>query len=104
MRVYKTMHERGELEMSLEDISEDKRYEIGMNINAIKLKLQKIREFLFVVEAGEVIAERFEGASEIFDVIESWIRGDDIEYIGESIFQSDGKLITKILKLFGITY
>ena len=88
--------------MLAEDILEDKRYEIGKDINAMKFKRQKIRDFLFVVVDGEVIAERFEGASEIFDVIKLWISGDNVDYIGESVFQSDGEPIIKILSLFGI--
>lgn len=88
--------------MLIEDISKEKRDEIGKCVTDMKLMQQTIRDLLFVVENKEVIAERFEGASDIFDVIKLWINGNSIEYIGESVFQSDGEPITKILTIFGI--
>lgn len=89
--------------MYFEDINLNDRKKLGRKLIHIKTEYEGIRELFFLIdEDGEAVAERMVGASELFDVFNMWIRGDDLSLIGESIFQSDEEPIQKILAIVGI--
>lgn len=89
--------------MYLEDFDQIEREKIGQIIINMKTGYETLRNFLFLIDENEeAIAERIDGASELFDVFGMWIRGEDLSYIGESIFQDDEECIQKILAIVGI--
>lgn len=89
--------------MFIEDIEQKEREKIGRTIIDMKAGYETLRNFLFLMdENGEAIAERAEGASELFDAFGMWIRGEDLSYIGECLFQDDEECIKKILAIVGI--
>lgn len=91
--------------MFLDEISEEKRREIGKIIVNMKLERQKLRNFLYVIDEDDsVIAERIDCASDFDNVFKMYIAGENIEYIAESVFQSDKKIIIQILDVLGIEH
>lgn len=74
-----------------------KLHNIGSKIQQMKLLNQEIHDFF--IKSDEPL---YESTQDILDVIKLYIKGEDYDYIGESIFQSDGEPVMKLLNLFGI--
>lgn len=72
---------------------------IGLKIMEAKRLRQQINEFFIKDENTPV----YESTQDILDVIKLYIRGETPDSIGESVFQSDGEPVIKLLELFGIT-
>ena len=75
-----------------------KLYNIGLKIRQMKLLNEDILDFF--IKNDEPL---YESTQDILDVIKLYVKGENPDYIGESIFQSDGEPVIKILNLFGIT-
>lgn len=92
--------------MLFEDAGDKKLIVMGLKIDMMRRLHNNIDNFLFTVTdrgtMNEHVVENFEGSQEILDVINGYIRGESADSIGESIFQSDGEPVKKILSLFGI--
>lgn len=70
---------------------------VGLKIRQMKLLNQEILDFF--IKDGEPL---YESTQEILDIIKLYIKGENPDYIGEIVFQSDKEPIIKILGLFGI--
>ena len=75
-----------------------KLYNIGSKIQQMKLLNQDIHDFF--IKNDEPL---YESAQDILDVIKLYVKGEDYDYIGDTVFQSDGEPVMKLLNLFRIT-
>lgn len=74
-----------------------KLYNIGSKIQQMKLLNQEILD-LFIKNDEPL----YESTQDILDIIKLYVKGENSDYIGELIFQSDGEPVIKMLNLFGI--
>lgn len=74
-----------------------KLYNIGLKIRHMKLLNQEILDFF--IKNDEPL---YESTQDILDIIKLYVKGENSDYIGELIFQSDGEPVIKMLNLFGI--
>ena len=89
--------------MFIDEVDQDTLKEFGQLVLNMKTAHRALRNFLFVIdENGESVEEQFEGSSELFEVFKMFIEGNELSYIGESVFQDDEEPIKKILGIVGI--
>ena len=70
---------------------------IGSKIQQMKLLNQEIGDFF--INNGEPL---YESTQDILDVIKLYVKGENPDYIGELVFQSEGEPVVQLLNLFGI--
>ena len=70
---------------------------LGIKILQMKQLKKEITEF-FVTNGKANYCE----AQDLLDVINLYIKGESLDYIGEQVFQSDGKPVKKLLQLMGL--
>ncbi len=70
---------------------------IGSKVQQMKLLNQEILDFF--IKDGEPL---YESTQDILDIIKLYIKGENPDYIGEIVFQSDKEPVIKILGVFGI--
>ena len=81
----------------IDEEDEKKLHNIGLKIQQMKLINQEIHDFF--IENDEPL---YESTQDILEVIKLYIKGENPDYIGECIFQSDGEPIIRMLNLFDI--
>lgn len=75
----------------------DKLKPIGLKITEAKKLKEQITEFF--VKDNEGV---YESTQDILDVISLYIKGESVDVIGETVFQTDGQPVIELLRLFGI--
>jgi hypothetical protein len=82
----------------IEDEDTIKLHDIGKKIQQMRELNKELTEF-FIKDNNEPV---YEESQDILDMIKLYAKGEDINYIGEAVFQSDGEPVEKLLDLFGI--
>lgn len=81
----------------IDDEDKEKLLVLGEKIQQMKRLNEELLEFF--IKDG---LPRYEGTQEILDIIKLYIRGENPDLIGESVFQTDGKPVIELLKKFGL--
>lgn len=81
----------------LDEEDKEKLHDLGAKILLARELRKEITEFFVTGDQAN-----YNGAQELLDVVNLYIRGESLDYIGEQIFQDDGKPIREILKLMNI--
>ncbi len=82
----------------IEDEDKQKLFRIGLKVEQIKRNQKEILDFL-IDKKGNA---RYEGTQEILDILKGYEKGENPDYIGEGVFQSNGEPVIRMLRLFGI--
>lgn len=81
----------------LDEEDKEKLRDLGAKILLAKELRKEITEFFVTDDQAN-----YNGAQELLDVVNLYIRGESLDYIGEQVFQADGTLIIEMLKLMNI--
>ncbi|MCK4665866.1 hypothetical protein KAU33_03910 [Candidatus Dependentiae bacterium] len=91
----------------INELPEEERLKIGEIVKNMAKNYSELRSALFVIEEidgeKEVIDEKIYNSSEIMETFMAWIKGNSLDYIGDTIFQAGGAIPREILKSIGIT-
>ena len=81
----------------------EKLYELGAKILQAKKLRQEITEF-FVTSTNnsELSQENYYGTDQLLSIVNLYIEGESLDYIGEQVFQSDGEPIREMLQSMNI--
>ena len=94
-------------EKFLNELQEAERLRIGELVKGIAVNYRELLNIFYVYEdqngVNVAIDRKIQSAEEIMDSFMGWTRGDCFEFIGDSIFQSDGAMAEEIFKTVGIT-
>lgn len=75
----------------------EKLRELGAKIVQAKKLTQEINEFFVTNEQANYV-----GTEELLNIVQLYIKGESLDYIGEQIFQDDGTPVREVLKLMNI--
>lgn len=77
-----------------------KLFRIGIRIDQLRRLNKELIECF--IKDGKPVYGDDTGTQELLDVIKLYIKGENPDYIGEQVFQSDGAIVKKLLGLMGI--
>jgi hypothetical protein len=80
-----------------EEKDKQKLAEIGIKVEKIKQLQKEVLEFF--VDNGEPV---YDGTEDIISILNLYEKGENLDYIGELVFQSDAEPVIKMLNIFGI--
>lgn len=87
----------------LDNLDESERARIGKILVNMTDEYRELLEALFVFDVDdEIVAEKIHNASDLMSIFRLYMKGEDLESIGESIFHSDEEPIVEILGSLGI--
>ncbi len=87
----------------LDKLPEEERLKIGKIITKMRIDYRELLETLFVFDVDdEIVAERIHSASDLMSIFRLYIQGEELDMIGESVFQSDDEPVIEILASLGI--
>lgn len=87
----------------LDNLDESERARIGKILVNMTDEYRELLEILFVFDVDdEIVAEKIYNASDLMSIFRLYMKGEDLETIGESIFQTDEESIVEILGSLGI--
>ncbi len=81
----------------LDEEDKEKLHELGTKILQAKKLTQEIAEFF--VTNGEA---NYHSTEELLEIIDLYIRGESLDYIGEQVWQDDRDSIKDVLQSMGI--
>lgn len=81
----------------LDEEDKEKLYELGTKILQAKKLKEEIAEFF--VTNGQA---NYHGVDELLSIVNLYIEGESLDYIGEQVFQSDGEPIREMLQSMNI--
>ena len=88
----------------IDDISIEEKAKLRNILINIKSLHEQLRETLFVIDdEGDAIEEKLRGADDLNSIFNLWIKGENLECIGEVIYQNDEEPVRKIFEAIGMT-
>lgn len=88
----------------INELSEEERLRIGEILENMAKNYDELRKTLFVYDdENNAVDEKIYNSPELMDSFMAWIKGDDFDSIGDSIFQSGSEIPREIFKYIGIT-
>jgi hypothetical protein len=90
----------------LDKEDKEKLHELGAKILQAKKLRQEITCFFITntnnTNNDEMSEAKYHGTDELLNIINLYIDGESLDYIGEQVFQSDGEPIRELLQLMNI--
>lgn len=87
----------------IDEEDKEKLHEIGAKILQAKKLREEIVEF-FVTNSKniELSQENYYGTDQLLSIVNLYIEGESLDYIGEQVFQSDGEPVREMLRSMSI--